>query len=121
MAFARDDLLLFAEHLALPDADEAAQRTAINRAYYAAYHAASSYVRSRGLLVASHTHQRVWAALAASGDQDESNLGRLGDLLRRTRIAADYRNPFPGQLEQRSQATVAEARVVVEAFRQVPQ
>ena len=31
------------------EADEARQRTAINRAYYAAYHAASAYVRAHAL------------------------------------------------------------------------
>ncbi len=119
MAFAWDDLLRFAERLTASNEDEVAQRTAINRAYYAAYHAAASHVRSRGLLVAGHTHQRVWAALSERGDRDEAGLGRRGDRLRQTRIGADYRNPFPGRLDERTRAAVAEARDVIEAFRQV--
>ncbi len=48
--FVWTDYLVLAERLAARDADEAALRTAISRAYYAAYHRASTYVRANILV-----------------------------------------------------------------------
>lgn len=113
MPFTWDEFLPFAERLTADSDDEVLQRTAINRAYYAAYHNAADYVRRRGLLTARHTHHRVWAALLASPDPGDFTLGRRGDRLRRLRIAADYQNPFPGQLDDRARQAVAMARAII--------
>ena len=51
--------LTLAERLATDTGDEAAQRTAISRAYYAAYHAAASFVRAQGILTIGHTRLTV--------------------------------------------------------------
>ena len=88
------DFLGLAERLAEAGGDEAAHRTAISRAYYAAYHAAAIYVRAEGILPDAHTHRRVWAALAADAVAERAEVGRRGDLLRQARAAADYRATF---------------------------
>lgn len=53
------DFLTLGERLSLTADDEAALRTAISRAYYAAYHEAAAFVRSEGLLRRQHSHQAV--------------------------------------------------------------
>lgn len=114
-----EHLLTLAERL-LPEVDdEASQRTAINRAYYAAYHVAATYARTTGLLRARHTHARVWAALADDPNPMRADVGQRGDALRRTRVEADYRSTFPGSVGERAQESVADARIVIEALRQL--
>jgi len=96
--------------------DEGSQRTAISRAYYAAYHAASAFVRASGQLRQGHTHRRVWSALANGGDPALSEIGRRGDQLRQIRIIADYRDDAPDELPTIARDTVDEARSLVEAI-----
>ena len=98
------------------EANEAAQRTAISRAYYAAYHAAAAFVRARRILVTAHTHQAVWGALAASSDVDRADVGRMGNRLKRARLDADDRIPFPDDVADRAQDAVTEARSIIEAL-----
>lgn len=117
--FEWDDLLPVAERLVLDAGNEAALRTAINRAYYVAYHAAASFVRSHGLLESRHTHARVWEALTRSPIAEQSEIGQVGDLLRRSRIDADYGNPFPGTVDKRAREAVADAQALIEALRRL--
>lgn len=110
------DLLPLAERLAVEAHDEAAGRTAIGRAYYAAYHAAAAFVREAGLLSTRHTHWRVWTALTGDPNPERVRVGRLGDQLRRRRVEADYQNPFPGNLAERAGAAVGDPRDVIETL-----
>ena len=110
------DFLTLAERLAGDTDDEPAQRTAISRAYYAAYHVAASLVRAKGILTVGHTHLTVWRALTNDPDPDLVLVGRRGDDLKRLRGDADYRNPFPGNLGNLVQAAIAEARNLIEAL-----
>jgi uncharacterized protein (UPF0332 family) len=111
-----DDFLAIADRLAAEVDDEAAQRTAINRAYYAAYHAAAVFVRAKGILTVGHTHRTVWAALIADPDPDRSQAGRRGDDLRRLRTDADYKRPFPGDVGKTAAEVIAESRDIVETL-----
>ena len=107
------DFLDLADRLAADVDDEAAQRTVINRAYYAAYHTAAVVVRTKGMLTVGHTHRTVWAALFGDPDPDRNEAGRRGDDLRRLRTIADYRRPFPGDLAMTATDTIAEAREII--------
>ena len=111
-----DDYLTLADRLVRQAPDEAAQRSAISRAYYAAYHAAAAFVRAKVILTAGHTHRSVWRALKADPDVDRADAGRKGDRLRWFRMAADYRNPFPGDLGRLARTAVAEARNLIDAL-----
>jgi len=111
-----DDYLTLADRLAQETDDEAAQRSAISRAYYAAYHAAAAFVRAQGILMVGHTHRSVWSALKADPRADRASAGRKGDRLKGFRLAADYRNPFPGDLGRLAITAVADARDVIEAL-----
>lgn len=110
------DLLPLAERLAGDADDEAAGRTAINRASYAAYHAAAAFARSTGLVRGRHTHAKVWTALVLDADAERAEIGRRGDFLRQVRIGADYRRPFPSDLAEQTRNAVAMARAIIEAL-----
>ncbi len=62
---------------------EADLRTAISRAYYAAYHAASAYVRANTLIPVAErlTHDKVWTVLARDQDRARAETGQRGDVL----------------------------------------
>ena len=106
------DYLPLAERLAA-DNDEAARRSAISRAYYAAYHAAARYVRARQLLVDNHTHQTVWRVLAGDADPARQHAGVSGQRLHYLRTEADYRQPFPGDIAAKTAGALADARQLI--------
>jgi uncharacterized protein (UPF0332 family) len=108
-----EELLVLADRLAQETADEAAHRTAISRAYYAAYHTAAAYVRAQNLLQTRHTHASVWGAFTTDLDDERADVGRWGEILRRRRVAADYSNPFLGDVGGQARAAVAEARTLI--------
>lgn len=114
------EFLMLAERLAERGADEATLRTAISRAYYAAYHRASAYVRANALVPARArlTHQRVWEAFALVNDPRHAEVAVRGDRLRRLRTSADYHNPFPGDPSKMASAATREARTVVKLIDQ---
>jgi uncharacterized protein (UPF0332 family) len=115
------DYLHLADRLALVG-DEAEQRSAISRAYYAVYHAASAFVRARSLVPSGRrlTHDLVWNALISDPNPDRANAGVRGDRLKRSRHDADYRAPFPGDLERRVRDVLAESRAMIDDIDQLP-
>ena len=110
------DYLALAERLAAETDNEAAQRTAISRAYYAAYHAAAAFVRDKGMLETGHSHRAVWAAFVADGDRARVRVGWKGHLLKLTRLDADYRRPLSGDLATLTKQAIADARDVIETL-----
>ena len=97
---------------------EATRRTAISRAYYAVYHAASAFIRRKGLHPAASrlTHEIVWKILTADPDPNRAAVGVRGDLLKKVRVDADYREPFPGDLAAKTTWAVREARLLIDAL-----
>ena len=98
------DYLELAKHLSKSD-KEAALRSAISRAYYAAFNQVRAYCVSKGMYLPRTTdsHQVVW---------DKFKEGRTlrgvyinGDLLKQQRVHADYKNEPIERLED----TVAQA------------
>ncbi|MCA9862519.1 MAG: HEPN domain-containing protein [Thermomicrobiales bacterium] len=98
MSFAWHEFADLAEWLTELRSDEASQRTAINRAYYAAYHAASAFVRTHEMCSPDlHlSHQLVWRLIRESGMRHSIEIANLGYDLKDARVWADYRNPYPG-------------------------
>jgi uncharacterized protein (UPF0332 family) len=84
---------------------EAEWRTAVSRAYYAAFHFARDLLSQYGFTVprADRAHSYLWLRLANSGHEDVQRAGGQLDSLRRARNQADY--DVTGQLNQAS-ATV---------------
>jgi len=93
MSFEWRHFLALAQNLAT-QADEASQRSAISRAYYAAFHIARHYVRRRLPEVrlnkdgAEHFH--VWDSLKKSALREERAAGITGKKLYDARRRADY-------------------------------
>jgi len=71
---------------------ESSYRTAISRAYYAAFHPARAYVLTRHgqFLEKRSEHDQTWGRFARSNDAEESQLGQWGNDLKRLRVNADY-------------------------------
>ena len=101
--------------------DEAGQRTAISRAYYVAYHAASTYVRTEELMPSDQQlrHDRVWRLIHDSQRPNSGVIAQLGFSLRVARVRADYRNPYSGNLPSEASDAVAFSVAIVTMLRQM--
>lgn len=93
-----EDYLLLAESLVQAQMlSEASKRTAISRAYYAAFHIASSYLASNQLVQLRHLgsdHALVWKTMVTQNDNRLRSLQRKGFALLRHRQRADYDTSF---------------------------
>lgn len=100
MDFDWDEFLDLAEELARRRGDVGAERSAISRAYYAAFHGASAFavVRGERLTETGDDHLLVWAWFARpTSDHGLRWIGEASRRLRRARRRADYdATPVPG-------------------------
>ena len=104
------DYLALAEELAARGGDEAAQRSAISRAYYAALGRASDLLRAEGREVSPlRTHSVVWRAFKNSADSRRFTVGVNLDRLRRLRERADYAGRFDEDLSDAAREAVERA------------
>jgi uncharacterized protein (UPF0332 family) len=85
------DFLLLAQQLAQATT-EAAWRTAVSRAYYAAFHVARQLLEDLGFRVpqADRAHAYLWLRLCNCGDPQVERAGMKLNDLRRERNTADY-------------------------------
>ena len=88
--FSWHDFLLLAQKLAR-EGDEASKRTAVSRAYYAAFNLARKLLEERGVPIPDEgrAHSVVWCTLRESG-KGLRWIGMEGDRLRKLRCQADY-------------------------------
>lgn len=95
--------------------DEASSRTAISRAYYAAYHAASQFVRAEGLVPPEQhlAHRLVWQLIRNSGRPRSTDIANLGVTLKDVRVVADYWEVFPGDWTSEADRAIANAALVI--------
>ncbi len=97
-----------------PDADEAALRSVISRAYYAAFHAAKDLLLARGdSLSRRDVHSAVWTRCKFHGGRELKPIGARGLRLRDYRVKADYDNPFPEQLQPKVQYALEAAEFIL--------
>ena len=100
--------------------DEASRRSAVDRAYYAAFLAARNELDNKGYIVAvrrSESHVQVVVALTKVA----RNPGRRLELLRRARNRVTYQTGRTNLPEGLSMANILHsARVVIEAARALP-
>jgi uncharacterized protein (UPF0332 family) len=103
--------------LAPPAAEERERRSAINRAYYAAYGEAREYSLTHGLNVGSggQSHDRVWQFLRRGAGYSQiweraasKAIGDMGVELRTLRVQADYfRTGSPSEADARRAVSLA--------------
>lgn len=114
-----NDFLPLARRLTGRTTVEADLRTAIGRAYYAVFHAASSFIRTKALIPPTErlTHDKVWSILANDPDPDRADVGRRGVRLKRLRVNADYRTTFPNpDIATQATEAITEAEELIEAI-----
>lgn len=90
MSFDWSDYQMLAEELR-QRSDEAAQRSAISRIYYAVYWRARTFLESEGFVFRQYdsSHRQIWDEFKHRG-RTFNAIGRNGDLLRANRVQADY-------------------------------
>jgi len=106
-------------------ADDAASRTAVSRAYYSAFHAASMSVESNKITTnpkyERDRHLRIWNIYMDSSNKECRRIGNSGQRLKAERQYADYdsESSFP---ETRVERSIAQARALVAGLvRNVPE
>lgn len=86
---------------------EAALRTAVSRAYYAAYHSARELLCGKGIYPPKlESHESVWKEFEALGPRQATRIMNQGRNLKKARIDADYK---PEPASATGQATSSEA------------
>jgi len=81
------DFLTLAEELATRTADESAMRTAVSRAYYAAFLVARGAMRPGDVGV---KHKQLWGSLRDAPERERRVIAETGNRLYRQREEADY-------------------------------
>lgn len=101
--------------------EAAAQRTAISRAYYAAFHVAKRWLEARGQSFPSDTnvHQFVWQAFRESPSSEQQDIGEDGNALRRVRNLADYDDAVRG-LPRQCVDAFDQATALIERINSLP-
>jgi uncharacterized protein (UPF0332 family) len=110
------DFLLLANRLAAGPA-EADWRTAVSRAYYAAFHVAHGLLTDLNFTVprADRAHQYLVYRLSNSGEAVVEQAGRDLDTLRRLRNRADY-DEFPALTQAQAAAAVQMTANIIQAL-----
>lgn len=106
-------------------ADDAANRSAVSRAYYSAFHAASLSVKSNKISTnpkyERDRHLRIWNIYMDSANKECRRIGNRGQRLKAERHYADY-DAESSFSETRVQHAIAQAQAVVAALvRNVPE
>lgn len=72
--------------------DEASQRSAVSRAYYAAFCNARNWLRREGLSIpkTGKAHEIVWNQYESSSERQHRLIAQYGKRLRRKRTEVDY-------------------------------
>jgi uncharacterized protein (UPF0332 family) len=112
------DFLVLAEILARDPTNEAAQRSAISRAYYATFHAGRDYLVRSGIPLnrGRNTHWQVQYELRKTSER----LGFDVERLHEWRKSADYDNPSFEDVAGQATVAVNLAGQTIEAIQAIP-
>src|SRR3954465_11042602 len=112
--FAWRDFLPLAQQLQVA-IDEASLRTAVGRAYYAAYGTAEERRKADGIALAKAKggmHKRLWLTYRRDADQRRRQVGIDGDRLHRSRVGADYHPTVAPPRREATRATLAADQLI---------
>lgn len=114
MSFDWGAYLPIAVELAARDGDEAAARSAIGRAYYAALGRAATLPRSEGREISPlRIHSQVGRTFRNNPDARRSRIGLHLNWLRDERNRADYEDAVTGDGSKRAREAVLRASIVL--------
>jgi len=102
-----------------PGPEEASLRTAISRAYYAAFRVARNFGRDRGEFTPTETGRDHWLVMncfRSSPDRIRRKIGLNLDRLYDNRTSADYDDTLAGRPIALTRSSVAVARNVLNAL-----
>ena len=115
MSFDWNEYLRLAQQLS-GLANDAASRSAVSRAYYSAFHAASLSVKSNNVATnpkyERDRHLRIWNIYIDSSNKECRRIGNRGQRLKVERQYADY-DPDTSFPETRVQQAIAQAEALV--------
>ncbi len=119
MLFDWANYLMLAKRLAR-EGDDAALRTAISRAYYAAYNQARRQLAREGVAIPREqdSHKALWDKYRNADDDERRSIGEKGDELRRFRRQADYDDYLPN-LENYAKVAVTTAENILKALKRL--
>ncbi len=120
MGFDWADYLVLAEELGKRSDDEASLRSAVSRAYYAAFCTARNRLLQEGEEVpkTGEAHTVVWTKYRESAQKQRRDVGINGDRLRRVRNKADYDDELPN-IHAEVEGAVARARRLLDSLREL--
>lgn len=123
MSFNWSDFLALADALNRspdsPGPKEASLRSAMSRAYYAAYCSTRNFADTSGEITLSGKPGDHWLVIShfrSSTDSVRKKIGNDLRRLRRRRNIADYDDNFPGRLQPLAQSSVAIAQNILNAL-----
>jgi len=99
------------------NADAASHRTAISRAYYAAFHAATLHAKQNGY--AERSHGRLWKMYSSDADINARRISALGNHMKKARDDADYAAVVP-RINDIMTQQLADANTFVALLARVP-
>ena len=116
MAFDWTEFLTLAKELS-QRSDEAALRSAISRAYYAAFGKARAFLEAEGVSFVSNAgdHALVWETFRGSSNDARYYIGVDGFGLRNQRNKADY-DADVSDMQARMQRAVRKAEAILKAL-----
>ena len=116
MAFDWTEFLTLATELS-QRSDEAALRSAVSRAYYAAFGKARAFLIAEGVTFVSDAgdHALVWETFRGSDNDSRYYIGVDGFSLRNQRNKADYNDDL-SDIQVRAQRAVKKAEAVLKAL-----
>jgi hypothetical protein len=110
MPFNWNDFFTLAEKLAA-EADDAAKRTAVSRAYYSAFHDAMERAeRNCGPKQGATSHDWCWNRYIYSGDNNCNGIGVAGNRLKAMRVHVDYNSMEIPRFEEYVLRALSDAR-----------
>lgn len=115
------EYLNLAEELAERHGDEAAQRAAVSRAYYAVYCYARNRLEQALVLERDHknsaSHQAIWDAYENDSRPEMEQIGQNGHNLKESRRRADYDDERINDLDRFAKKALRQARKLNSSLR----
>jgi uncharacterized protein (UPF0332 family) len=120
MVFDWTGYLLLAQELAKRRNDEGSLRSAVSRAYYAAFCTARNRLLQEGEKIpkTGEAHPIVWKKYRNSDQKHRKDIGIRGDRLRRSRNIADYDDEFP-DISKKVEEALANASHLLDSLRRL--